>query len=75
LPFAAICLILDILLIDVDLNFSLFTSVKVKLRYPIVNFFCVGVMYSDEYDVCDVTLSVISTPDKLGKYAWPRHSE
>ena len=21
-------------------------------------FFCVGVMYSDEYDVCDVTLSV-----------------
>jgi hypothetical protein len=25
-------------------------------------FFCVGVMYSGEYDACDVTLSVLSTP-------------
>jgi hypothetical protein len=24
------------------------------------NFFCVGVMYSGEYDACDVTLSVTS---------------
>jgi hypothetical protein len=24
----------------------------------IMNFFCVGVMYSGEYDACDVTLSV-----------------
>jgi hypothetical protein len=36
-------------------------------------FFCVGVMYSGEYDACDVTLSVyrpiiISTPGKLAKY-------
>jgi hypothetical protein len=31
-------------------------------------FFCVGVMYSGEYDACDVTLS-ISTPGKLEKYA------
>jgi hypothetical protein len=23
-----------------------------------MNFFCVGVMYSSEYDACDVTLSV-----------------
>jgi hypothetical protein len=37
------------------------------------DFFCVGVTYSGEYDVCDVTLSVcISTPGKLEKYAWPR---
>jgi hypothetical protein len=27
------------------------------------------VMYSGEYDACDVTLSVISTPGKLEKYA------
>ena len=25
-----------------------------------MNFFCVGVMYSGEYDACDVTLSVYS---------------
>ena len=36
-----------------------------------VFFFCVGVMYSGEYDACDVTLSV-STPGKLEKYAWTR---
>ena len=29
-------------------------------------------MYSGEYDVCDVTLSVLSTPGRLEKYAWPR---
>ena len=28
---------------------------KIKVR---LNFFCVGVMYSGEYDACDVTLSV-----------------
>ena len=28
-------------------------------------FVCVGVMYSGEYDACDVTLSVASTPGKL----------
>jgi hypothetical protein len=26
----------------------------------IMIFFCVGVMYSGEYDVCDVTLGIIS---------------
>ena len=37
------------------------------------SFLCVGVMYSGEYDVCDVTLSAcISTPGKLEKYVWPR---
>ena len=43
-------------------------------------FFCVGVMYSGEYDACDVTLSVYThraslknMPDHNGveKYAWP----
>jgi hypothetical protein len=34
------------------------------------DFFCVGVMYSDEYDACDVKYSeCISTPGKLEKYA------
>jgi hypothetical protein len=32
------------------------------------DFFCVGVMYSGEYDVCDVTLECVSTPGKLEKY-------
>ena len=30
-------------------------------------FFCAGVVYSGEYDVCDVTLSVLSTPGELEK--------
>jgi hypothetical protein len=38
----------------------------------LVIFFCVGVMYSGEYDVCDVTLSVyphsVSTSGKLERY-------
>ena len=39
--------------------------------YIYIYIFCVGVMYSGKYDVCDVTLSVyISTPaGKLEKYA------
>jgi hypothetical protein len=28
-------------------------------------FFCAGVVYSGEYDVCDVTPECISTPDEL----------
>ena len=38
------------------------------------NFFCVGVVYSGEYDVCYVTLSVYphATPGELEKYARPR---
>ena len=35
-------------------------------------FFCVGVVYSGEYDVCDVTLEYISTPGELENYARPR---
>ena len=34
-------------------------------------FFCVGVVYSGEYDVCDVTLSV-QYMGELEKYARPR---
>jgi hypothetical protein len=35
--------------------------------------FCVGVVYSGEYDACDVTRSeCISTPGELEKYARPR---
>ena len=36
-------------------------------------FFRVGVMYSGEYDVCDVTALSVLTPGKLEKCAaWPR---
>jgi hypothetical protein len=28
------------------------------INNPIYDFFCVGAMYSGEYDACDVTLSV-----------------
>jgi hypothetical protein len=41
-------------------------------------FFCLGVMYSGEYDACDVTLSVYpqreslkNMPDHGGNQAWP----
>ena len=34
--------------------------------------YCVGVVYSGEYDVCDVTLRCVSTLGKLEKCAWPR---
>jgi hypothetical protein len=33
------------------------------------DFFCVGVMYSGEYDVCDVTLSVYPHRASLGLYS------
>ena len=37
------------------------------------DFFCIGVVYSGEYDVCDVTLSVYPhRACKLEKYARPR---
>ena len=54
-----------------------FGVIYCRVKFPIIfniNFFCVGVMYSGEYDACDVTLRVlcISTPGKLEKYAWPR---
>jgi hypothetical protein len=32
--------------------------VQTKCKQKNVEFFCVGVMYSGEYDTCDVTLSV-----------------
>ena len=31
---------------------------EIEKKYHLVFFVCVGVMYSGEYDVCDVTLSV-----------------
>jgi hypothetical protein len=41
-----------------------------------IDFFCVGVMYSGEYDACDVTLSVYphraSLKNMPGHGAWPQ---
>jgi hypothetical protein len=37
-----------------------------------MNFFCVGVIYSGEYDVCDVTLSVYPNRASLKIYACQR---
>jgi hypothetical protein len=34
--------------------------------------FCVDVVYSGEYDACDVYSECISTPGELEKYARPR---
>ena len=37
---------------------EIFECYVFKVGHYILIFFCVGVMYSGEYDVCDVTLSV-----------------
>ena len=42
----------------VILAYLRYVSTRIIDPAVIVNFFCVGVMYSGEYDVCDVTLSV-----------------
>ena len=63
-------------LTDIFLNLmqQLYSIDRLKaVNNSLFDFFCVGVMYAGEYDVCDVTLSAcIFTPDKLEKYAWPR---
>jgi hypothetical protein len=33
---------------------------KLYMFWYVFSFFCVGIMYSGEYDACDVTLSVFS---------------
>ena len=35
-----------------------YTIITCKVEMHFFDFFCVGVMYSGEYDACDVTLSV-----------------
>jgi hypothetical protein len=51
--------------------FQFTQAISLELVDQIIpDFFCV--MYSGEYDVCDVTLTVYPHPGKLEKYAWPR---
>ena len=44
----------------------------ILLRFFVLIFFCVGVMYSGEYDACDVTLSVY--PHRASLKNMPGHS-
>ena len=58
--------------IHIDLHFnSLSASTRPSTR-KIVIVFCVGIMYSSEYDVCEVTLSVY--PHRASLKNMPGHS-
>ena len=45
--------------------------VYLLFKHNVLQFFCVGVMYSGEYDACDVTLSVYpqNRPDRIAHLA------
>jgi hypothetical protein len=54
------------------INFLQITCVLTNENFNEYDFFCVGVVNSGEYDVCDVYSECISTPGELEKYARSR---
>jgi hypothetical protein len=47
-----------VLVISLSQNVLILVAGDFKNNYKLILFVCVGFMYSGEYDVCDVTLSV-----------------
>jgi hypothetical protein len=60
------CAVRSVLVCDIS-ELSLVSSIGYHCNLVIMIFFCVGVMYSGEYDACDATLSVYPKPVLLAE--------
>ena len=49
------------------------TQLNFDQNIYLIIFFCAGVVYSGEYDACDVTLSVYPHRTSFGGRAWGSH--